>query len=349
MKVLAIETSCDETAVAVIEINGDSVAVLSNVISSQIALHAQYGGVVPALAAREHAANIEHVFNAALKEAGVTDPERDIDLLAVTRGPGLGPALLVGLTFARTLAWQWNEPLVGVNHMDGHIHSNWLSEKFPVAGFQFPALNLIVSGGHTELVLMRDHGDYEIIGETQDDAIGEAFDKVARMLDLDYPGGPAISKLALQGNPNAHDLPRPMAKSGDLNFSYSGLKTAVLYLIRDLGGTLSDQQKSDIAASFQHAAIDVLLQKTKLATARYHPRALLLSGGVSANTLLRERLHQLAAELAIPAFIPEMKYTTDNAAMIAVAGYFAYQKEKTAPTWRTVSMDANLTLEGSSV
>src|ERR1043166_9481743 len=186
MKVLAIETSCDKTAVAVIEASGDNISVLANVISSQVALHAQYGGVVPSLAAREHSANILHVFQAALEQAGVTDPERDINLLVVTRGPGLGPALLVGLTFARTLAWQWNKPLIGVNHMDGHVHSNWIDRADAP---QFPALNLIVSGGHTELVLMHNHGDYEIVGETQDDAIGEAFDKVARLLDLGYPGG----------------------------------------------------------------------------------------------------------------------------------------------------------------
>lgn len=359
MRILAIETSCDETAVAVIEVEPppevqpevqppetqEKIRVLANVISSQVKLHAQYGGVVPALAAREHAANIGHVFNAALEQSGITDPERDIDLLAVTRGPGLGPALLVGLMFARTLAWRWDKPLVGVNHMDGHVHSNWLTSTFAIRTSEiFPALNLIVSGGHTELVLMRGHGDYDIIGETRDDAIGEAFDKVARLLDLGYPGGPAIAKLALTGNPDAYPLPRPMAASDDYDFSYSGLKTAVLYLIRDLGGSLSDQQKADIAASFQHAAIDVLLTKTERAAREHAVKAILLSGGVSANTLLRERLHQLATELGVRYLCPEMKYTTDNAAMIAVAGYFAYQKEKTAPSREAVGMDANLRL-----
>jgi N6-L-threonylcarbamoyladenine synthase len=315
---------------------------LSNIISSQVKLHAQYGGVVPALAAREHTANIGPVFQAALEKATVTDFGKEIELIAITHGPGLGPALLIGLTFARTLAWKWSKPLVGVNHMDGHIHSNWLSPKEPIGNI-FPALNLIVSGGHTELVLMRDHGDYEIIGETQDDAIGEAFDKVARLLGLSYPGGPAIAKLAESGNPDAYPLPRPMAKSGDYHFSYSGLKTAVLYLVRDLGGTLSEQQKANIAASFQHAAVDVLLIKTELATRKYQPKALLLSGGVSANTLLRERLHQLATELGVRYLCPDMKYTTDNAAMIAAAGYFAYQKGATSD-WKHVHMDSNLRL-----
>src|SRR6266498_1023887 len=247
MKILAIETSCDETAAAVLEATESRFLVLSNVISSQIALHNQYGGVVPHLAAREHVKNINHVIKSALKEAKLIIPE--VDLIAVTHGPGLGPALLVGLTYAKTLAWQYQKPLIGVNHMDGHIHSNWLEPSEPLDNI-FPALNVMVSGGHTELVLMKDHGDYEIIGETLDDAVGEAFDKVARLLGEGYPGGPIISKLAQEGNPQMFDLPRPMLKSKDYNFSYSGLKTAVLYLLRDLG-EISEQQKKDIAASFQ--------------------------------------------------------------------------------------------------
>jgi N6-L-threonylcarbamoyladenine synthase len=197
MIILAIETSCDETAVAVLRAEGDRVTPLANVISSQVTLHAQYGGVVPALAAREHAANIQHVLEAALSEARIRDARSEIDLIAVTRGPGLGPALLVGLMFARTLAWIWEKPLVGVDHMDGHVHSNWLERETAIP---FPALNLIVSGGHTDLVWMTGHTSYQIIGETRDDAIGEAFDKVARLLDLGYPGGPKISALAEQGD-----------------------------------------------------------------------------------------------------------------------------------------------------
>jgi len=351
MKIVAIESSCDETAVAVIEVlrqaqdKPESISVLSNVVSSQIAMHERYGGVVPALAAREHVANIGQVYGTAMKEAGLHDPAHDIDLLAVTRGPGLGPALLVGLTFARTLAWRYDKPLIGVDHMDGHVHSNWLGDnKMP--NDIFPALNLIVSGGHTDLVLMRDHGDYEIIGETLDDAVGEAFDKVARLLGLPYPGGPKISALALLGNPAAYDLPRPMLKSPDFNFSYSGLKTAVLYLIRDITGgarELTETEKADIAASFQEAAIEVLIQKTRRAAEALAVPTIMLSGGVSANAQLRKRLTDMCSDMGIHCIIPAMEYTGDNAAMIAVAAYFAHQRDA-ASDWQSVQMDANLRL-----
>ena len=217
MKILGIETSCDETAVAVIEVVDEHISVLANVVSSQIKTHAPYGGVVPMLAARDHAKNIGHVFDTALKGANISNPSQELDLIAVTRGPGLGPALLQGLAFARTLAMRWNKPIVGVNHMDGHIHSNWLSTGMEDANL-FPALNVLVSGGHTELVLMRDHGAYERIGETLDDAVGEAFDKVARLLGLSYPGGPALSALAQDGNAAAYDLPRPLLKQKNFDF-----------------------------------------------------------------------------------------------------------------------------------
>lgn len=346
MKILGIETSCDETAAAVLDVALDETfSVLSNVISSQVELHAQYGGVVPHLASREHAKNIGHVVNQALTDAHATI--KDIDLIAITHGPGLGPALVVGITFAKTLAWQNEKAIVGVNHMAGHIHSNWLGSTKLLADI-FPALNVIVSGGHAELVIMKDHGTYEIIGETLDDAIGEAFDKVARLLGLGYPGGLAISKLAQQGNPETFNLPRPMAHSKDYNFSYSGLKTSVLYLIRDLthgqgAEKLTEQQKADIAASFQTAAIDTILTKAKRVTENFEVRSVLLSGGVSANLLLRQRLSGMAQDLGIDYFQPEMKYTTDNAAMIAAAGYFAFKKEP-ASTWSSITMDANLSL-----
>ncbi len=345
MIILAIETSCDETAVAILDAQGERVTPLANIVSSQISLHAQYGGVVPALAAREHAANIQHVLEAALSEARIRDARASIDLIAVTRGPGLGPALLVGIMFARTLAWAWNKPLIGVDHMDGHVHSNWLEREAPIA---FPALNLIVSGGHTDLVRMTDHSSYNIIGETRDDAIGEAFDKVARLLDLGYPGGPKISALALEGDPQAFALPRPMLDADNFDFSYSGLKTAVLYLVRDLtkdGSPLTDQQKADVAASFQEAAIDVLVQKTRRAARQHGVASILLSGGVSANKVLRARVEALGAELGIPACIPPMKYTTDNAAMIGTAGYFMHLANPDAEhPWQEVTMDANMRL-----
>lgn len=351
MKILAIETSCDDTAVSVIEVEPRNqsevqprtIRVLANVVSSQIAVHEKFGGVVPMLAAREHAANIQHVFDTALAKAKL-EPS-NIDLLAVTYGPGLGPSLIVGINFAKALAEKWNKLLIGVDHMDGHIHSNWLGAR--TSNLEpseiFPALNLVVSGGHTDLVLMKNHGDYEIIGETMDDAAGEAFDKVARLLGLGYPGGPKISKLALEGNPATYPLPRPMLHSKDFNFSYSGLKTAVLYLIRDLGGMLSEQQKADIAASFQDAATDVLIQKTRRAAQEHNVKAVMLSGGVSANALLRERLQALCGDIGVQCIVPEMQYTTDNAAMIAVAAYFAHQRGA-AHDWQSVRMDANLRL-----
>jgi len=343
MKILAIETSCDETAIAVLEVTEtNDIKILANVISSQIALHAQYGGVVPNLASREHVKNIKHVFESALKEAKLKI--EDIDLIAVTHGPGLGPSLLVGLTFAKTLAWQYEKPIIGVNHMDGHVHSNWLELERLMP--DFPLLNLVVSGGHTEIVLIRSHGNYEILGETLDDAVGEAFDKVARLLSLGYPGGPAISKLAESGDANRFPLPSPMAKSKDYNFSYSGLKTAVLYLLRNLGERGNDEQvKADIAASFQKSAVNVLIDKTIRAAKEHQVNGILLSGGVSANKLLREKLHIAATELGLPFFCPKMIYTTDNAAMIGAAGYFKWiAQTKPNASWKDVRMDANLRL-----
>ena len=371
MKVLGIESSCDETAMAVIEVAPQSeienenvnVRVLSNVVSSQVKLHAPYGGVVPNLAAREHVKNIDHVFELALNPVrsslaevrrtraegtsetsnGIKEAMDQIDLIAVTHGPGLGPALIIGISFAKTLAWLHKKPLIGVNHMEGHIYSNWLNPNENLKPI-FPALNLIVSGGHTELVLMPDHNQYQLVGETKDDAVGEAFDKVARLLDLGYPGGPIISKLAEEGNSSRFPLPSPMAHSKDFNFSYSGLKTAVLYLTRDLGKeNIDEQTKKDIAASFQKAAVSVLIEKTIAAAKQYDAKSVLLSGGVSANKLLRTELQKAAEKNSLLYFQPEMKYTTDNAVMIAMAGYFNFTKnKKTAGEWQSVRMDANL-------
>jgi len=347
MKILGIETSCDETAMSVLEIKDGKVKVLSNAISSQVKLHAKYGGVVPNLAAREHVKNIEHVFKLAIRKS--KSRLDDIDLIAVTRGPGLGPALLVGIAFAKTLAWKHDKPLIGVNHMEGHIASNFLKKVGGISNFQFPIskkdspiLNLIVSGGHTELVLMEDYGKYKIIGETMDDAVGEAFDKVARLLGLGYPGGPIISKLAEKGNPDHYPLPSPMIYLKNYNFSYSGLKTAVLYLLKDLNlKKIDNQTKADIAVSFQTAAFKVLLHKTIKAAKEYKVKSIFLSGGVSANKQLRIELEKAAKELKVNYSQPELEYTGDNAAMIALAGYFNYLGNKKTD-WQSVDMDANL-------
>ncbi len=351
MKVLGIETSCDETAVAVLDIKNNQVKVLANAISSQVKLHAKYGGVVPNLAAREHVKNIQHVFKLALKEAKIRDFKKEIDLIAVTRGPGLGPALLVGISFARTLAWKYSKPLAGTSHLEGHLVSNLLKKVGEVSNFQFPIskkeapiLNLIVSGGHTELVLMEDYGKYKLIGETMDDAVGEAFDKVARLLGLGYPGGPILSKIAETGNPDHYPLPKPMIHSKDYNFSYSGLKTAVLYLLRDLKLiTYNKQLKADVSASFQRSAIEVLIKKTVKAALEYKVKSIALSGGVSANKHLRSELAKAAKELKVNYSQPEFEYTGDNAAMIALAGYY-YSKNKKPQdlTWDSVEMDSNL-------
>ncbi|MEK9157614.1 MAG: tRNA (adenosine(37)-N6)-threonylcarbamoyltransferase complex transferase subunit TsaD [Patescibacteria group bacterium] len=344
MIVLGIETSCDETAVSIIEVKSPTeIKVRGNVVSSQVKLHAEFGGVVPNLAAREHVKNINAVFESALSTAGIRDFKKEIDLIAVTHGPGLGPALLVGITFAKTLAMTHEKPLIGASHMKGHIFSNWLNEDFMEP--QFPIMNLLVSGGHTELILMSNYEDFKLIGETMDDAVGEAFDKVARLLGLGYPGGPEISRLAEKGDAKHFPLPRPMLHSKDFNFSFSGLKTAVLYLLRDLkeqNVEIDEQTKSDISASFQEACVDVLVQKTIQASIKHKASAILLSGGVSANTLLRASLKESAEKAGINFSCPPMKYTTDNAVMIALAGYFASLDKNQNTNWEMVDMDANL-------
>ena len=372
MIILGIETSCDETAASVVEVKNNKIRVLSNVISSQVKLHAKFGGVVPNLAAREHVKNIEHVFRLALKQASKSG-KLPVDLIAVTRGPGLGPALLVGITFARTLAWKYNKPLIGVNHLEGHIYSNWLS---PIANTKskilnpkqiFPILNLIVSGGHTELVLMKDYGKYELIGETLDDAVGEAFDKVARLLGLGYPGGPAVAQRATEFKVTSlklqvpeFEFPRPMQYSKDYNFSYSGLKTAVLYKIRELessGIKITNPIRDKVCYEFQKAACDVLIKKTVRAAKEHGVKSIFLSGGVSANKHLRLELGKAAQELGLKYSQPELEYTGDNAVMIALAGYFSKLKvgseklkiktdpalvAKSGTSWKSVEMDTNL-------
>ncbi len=343
MKILGIETSCDDTAAAVIEakggFNNPFFSVLSSVSYSQVAIHKKFGGIVPNLASRAHLEKISPTIKTALSILRIDSGK--IDLIAVTRGPGLLPSLLVGVNFARALAYKFHKPIIGVNHIEGHIYSNWLLNK----NIKFPALILIVSGGHTELVLMKNYGKYKIIGETLDDAAGECFDKTARILGLGFPGGPAIAALAekcqrsnVKGQRSDIKLPRPMINSKDYNFSFSGLKTAVLY-------SYKGKNKSAMAFEIQEAIIDVLVAKTLRAIKNYNPKAVMIAGGVSANKKLREEMALKIAPYKIPFFVPELSYATDNAAMIAAAGYFNYIKRKLKlDSWKKIEANANLKL-----
>ncbi len=315
MKILGIETSCDETAAAVVE---DGVKVLSNVIASSIDLHQVTGGVVPEVAAREHLKQISPVVDKVLAEASCE--WKDIDAIAVTTSPGLIASLLVGINTAQTLAYIHKKPLIEVNHVHGHIYANFLERE---AHPQFPLLVLTVSGGHNELILMHDHHKFEKLGETLDDAAGEAFDKVARLLGLGYPGGPIISKLAENGNPAAFKFPRPMLnKENKFNFSFSGLKSAVRREVEQLEQA-NDQTIADLCASFQQAVIEVLVDKLVLATQEHKIKEVHLAGGVSANKLLRQVAREKLPD-KLQVFWPiEQIFCTDNAAMIAGAGYFS--------------------------
>ncbi len=324
MRILAIETSCDETAVAVAHDIDDVIQIETSLVRSQIDIHTVYGGVVPEVGARQHLEMIMPMIARAVRPDGA-----GIDAIAVTAGPGLAPALRVGVEVAKTLAWTWGKPLVPVCHLEGHIYANWIGDEKTLGTVTipaFPILALIVSGGHTELVLMRDHGQFERLGETLDDAAGEAFDKVARMLGLPYPGGPAIDALALKGNPHAFAFPRPMLNRDDAMFSFSGLKTAVLYELRKDDTRLTDEGfRADIAASFQEAIVETLVEKTMRTAGKCAPKSIVLAGGVAANALLRNRLTVAAEHRGIPMFLPPFRYSLDNAAMIAAAGYYRAQ------------------------
>ncbi len=341
MLVLGIETSCDETSISVIEVSEDQIVVKTNIVSSQIKKHAPFGGVVPSLAAREHIKNLPYVLKEAL---GDLDMEK-IDLIAVTSGPGLISSLLVGTTFAKTLAYKYYRPIVSVNHMEGHIYSNWL--KLDGKKPHLPALCLIVSGGHTQLTLMTGHGKYKTIGQTVDDAAGEAFDKIARILELGYPGGPVISataeKFSISSSQFSIKLPRPMINSKNYNFSFAGLKTAVLYKVRELTKKYPlEKIRSEMAHEAQEAIVDVLIQKTIRAIKEFKVKSVMLSGGVSANNILRQRLIEAGEKLKIPVLVPDWEYTTDNAAMIAVAGYFSNKHSKIKNvSWEKVKADAS--------
>ncbi len=346
MLILGIETSCDETAVSVVEAEGGlknpKFKILSNIVSSQIKLHRKYGGVVPNLASREHLKNLPPVLETALDEAKTE--LKKINLIAVTKGPGLILALLVGVNFARALSYATKIPIIGVNHLEGHLLSNFVaSEELRIKNaelrIKFPALCLIVSGGHTLLVLMKKLGDYRVVGETRDDAAGEAFDKVARLLGLPYPGGATLAKLAEKGNPKAISFPRPMLEAKNYDFSFSGLKTSVLYHIQERS-RLSTKERADIAASFQEAVAEVLTQKTLRAAREFRVKTIMVSGGVSANLRLRKAF----MNDKLPALFPYKELTTDNAAMIAAAGYIQYLKRGPARNLFKLDADANLRL-----
>ena len=330
--ILAIETSCDETAAAVLTVAQNKFNLRANIIASQIAIHRRYGGVVPEVAARNHVGVLLPVIDEALAKARVTP--RQIDRIAVTNGPGLVTSLLVGIETARTLSYLWNKPIVPVNHVVAHLYANWLNNR----KIAFPAIGLIVSGGHTELVLIKSDKQLTKIGQTIDDAAGEAFDKVGKLLGLGYPGGPEVSRRAHQGNTTVFDFPRPMEKSGDLRFSFSGLKTAVLYAAQKIQA-LDTRTINNICASFQLAVVDVLIKKTMAAANQYNARTILLAGGVAANTLLRHTLKTHAEKEQYQFLMPELAWCTDNAAMIAVAGYFGTPIDR-----RKLSVDPNLSI-----
>jgi N6-L-threonylcarbamoyladenine synthase len=319
MIVLGIETSCDETAAA-IWLN-DRLA--SNKIASQ-GIHAKFGGVVPELAARAHVQLIAPIVESALQDANIN--KRALDGIAVTYGPGLAGSLLVGLNFAKAMALALNIPFVGINHMEGHLFSNSVLESGP----QPPFICLIISGGHTQLVLIRNWGDYQMLGKTRDDAAGEAFDKVAKMLGLPYPGGPAIDNLAHEGNPGYLKLPKAKFKEGEFDFSYSGLKTAVLYQLQALDAAERAQRKADIAASFQYAAVEVLIENSLKAATENKLSQLALAGGVACNSYLRKRLQEECRKSGIELFIPPPILCTDNGAMIARAGKFYLENSQTS-------------------
>lgn len=368
MLILGIETSCDETAASVVvgpdfvraATSKEKVTVLSNVVSSQIEIHKKYGGVVPEVAAREHVLNILPVINEALAKAGIDkeDAPKKIDAIAVTSGPGLVTSLIVGIETAKTLAFAWKVPLISVNHIEGHIYANFIRDT--KGEVKFPAVVMTVSGGHNMLLSMTAHGKIKMIGETLDDAAGEAFDKAAQMLGIGYPGGPAIESFASQWNnqvtnsnfqiyskskvTNAKiDLPRPMINSKDFKFSFSGLKTAFLYKLKKDAGW--KKRIPEYAAEFQQAVVDVLVSKTIKAAEKYKAKTVMLSGGVSANKELRLQLERAVREKLVKTefVMPDLKYTTDNAAMVAAAGYFKARAKKFTQ-WQKIKVDANLEL-----
>jgi len=333
MLILAIETSCDETAIALVAAAGGlaepKFKIKKSVVSSQIKIHRPFGGVVPMLAKREHQKNLPLVLKKVVTEKTISK----IDLISVTVGPGLEPALWEGINFAKHLSRAWNKPVLGVNHLEGHIYSNWMSLKKPT----LPAVCLIVSGGHTILTYMPRLTAWQILGATRDDAVGESFDKVARLARLPYPGGPEIEKIAALGDPDSIPFPRPMLNDPSFDFSYSGLKTAVLYYLRAHPKT----SKKNLAASFQKAAFAPLIKKSLKAAQKFKARSILLCGGVAGNQNLRRHLRRAARANHLAFTAPSMKLNTDNAAMIAAAAYFNFLNK----TRRPLSLKANGNLD----
>lgn len=317
--ILAIETSCDETAAAVIE--GGRI-IRSNVVASQIESHKRFGGVVPEIASRHHVEQITLVIEEAIEQAGIQKEE--LDAIAVTQGPGLIGALLVGVNAAKALAFSIGKPLIGVHHIAGHIYANRLEQEF-----EFPLLALVVSGGHTELVLMKEHGSFEVIGETRDDAAGEAYDKVARTLQLPYPGGPRIDKLAAEGEQSI-DFPRAWLEPESYDFSFSGLKSAVINTLHNAKQKGQTLEPADVAASFQASVVDVLVGKTIRAAEAFGAKQVIVAGGVAANRGLRTSLEEVFADKQADLLIPPLALCTDNAAMIGAAASILYQQEKFA-------------------
>lgn len=355
MKILGIETSCDETAASVVE---DGHRLLSNVVASSMNLHVKYGGVVPEIAARSHIESILPVIKQSLSDASCTWD--DIDGIAVTYGAGLGGSLLIGVLTARTLAIAKNKPLYAINHVEGHVYANFITDASPAISAEyslrskppiFPMLAIIVSGGHSQLVIFRDHFDYTLLGQTQDDAIGEAFDKVAKILGLPYPGGPSVAKAAESGNATAFKLPK--AKMGKYDFSFSGLKTAVLRLAQaqigesydfpstKLSERLSEAQKHDIAASFQRTAIETIVDKAKIAYEEYGAKSVVIGGGVAANQELRR---QLTDVIPLPVEYPDIKLCTDNGAMIAALGCFKAMNDQPQADPYSLTIEPNLSM-----
>ncbi len=339
MLILGIETSCDETSAALIKEKKGKIEMLSNIIASSLALHAKTGGIIPEVAAREQVKYIIPVIEKALEK--IKDPKKELDAVAVTVGPGLIGSLLVGVETARTLSYVWKKPLIPVNHLFGHIYANWLmadgashidknlhATNYPLrANIEFPAIALIVSGGHTDLILMRAHGKTKWLGGTRDDACGEAFDKTGRLLNLPYPGGPHIEKMAMNVNKDIYHFPRPLIRSDDYDFSFSGLKTAVLREIETIE-QLNNEAISNISFSLQNAVFDVLIKKTLNAAIKFRAKSILLGGGVAANKTLRKcfELEIRNLKLEIPLFVPEKRLCTDNAAMIAAAGFYSHER-----------------------